>query len=393
VVPLKKGSNSIPFQLLPPPDNSTMAAGGTATTRGFFGDTGKSTYPPLETKSVTLDPSALHLWRAYGNSVGRPALLVQGLFLTTDHPTPMQVFEQAFDLVQRLRHAGRDVWVIAFSDPLAPIAAQALAVSDAVRLASESANGGKVDVIGLSVGGLAARYALAKDEATGGPSSGKVGVFATVDTPHQGANIHVGAQAALWSASPNTATRILQGPGVQNMLYHWVGSSNFDQNDCRFPLNRTIQDTTAAHDAFYTELAGLNSDGYPHKSRNVAVAAAAPAPRPQKVGDVIYRLKASLKALFTSITLCQEDYKARDEDVLPGSTFPGSLLPDSVDVSGITITLDTKFNPTFVPLASALDQRNGASPFAATFSASSGVLVHGAFPDGAVDFLAKELGA
>ena len=56
-----------------------------------------------------------------------------------------------------------------------------------------------------------------------------------------------------------------------------------------------------------------------------------------------------------------------------------------------TIRLETRFNPTFVPLASALDQRSGASPFAATFTAKDGLLVHGAFPDGAVPFLLKEL--
>jgi hypothetical protein len=387
---LSKGTNRIDFQLLSPPDNRKMAAGGTAESRGYFGDTGKQTYPPLETKSFTLDDSPLHLWRAYGTSARAPVLLVQGVFLTDDHPTPMQVFEQAFDLVQGkqgLRHAGRDVWVLAFSDPLAPVAAQAAAVSDAVRTASEEAGGAKVDVVGLSTGGLAARYALARDEATGGPSNGKVGVFATVDTPHQGANIHVGVQAALWAASSNSAGRILGAPGVQNMLYQWVGSTNFDQNDCRFPLNRTIQTATAAHDAFYAELAALNGDGYPHKSRNIAVAAAGPEARAWKVGDVIYRLKASLSI----ITLCSEEYKARAEDVLPGSTFPSGLLPDSYDAGAARIDLETRFNPTFIPLASALDLRGTATPFAATFAAAKGQLVHGAFPEGSVEFLMKEL--
>jgi hypothetical protein len=262
-----------------------------------------------------------------------------------------------------------------------------------VRAISEGASGAKVDVVGLSAGGLTARYALARDEATGGPSNGKVGVLATVDTPHQGANIHVGVQAALWAATPNTATRILLAPGVQNMLYHWVGATNFDQNSCRFPLNRSIHDTTAAHDSFFTELTALNGDGYPHKTRNIAVAAAAPTERPQKADDVVYQLKASLKLPFGSVELCREDYKARAEDVLPGSTFPGSLLPASVEVSGVTIDLDTKFDPTFVPLASALDLKNDVSPFAATFTAAGGLLVHGAFPDGAVPFLLKELSA
>jgi hypothetical protein len=387
---LAKGANQAAFQLLPPPDDSRTAAGGSAATRGFFGETGEDQYPALETKTVTLEDSPLHLWRAYGGQPGRPVLVVQGLFLTTERPTTMQVFNQAFDLVQGLRRAGRDVWILAFSDPLTAMAAQALAVSDAVRQASEQAGGAKVDVVGISAGGLAARYALARDEATGGPSDGKVGLFATVDTPHQGANIHVGAQAALWAASANTANRILLAAGVQNMLYQWVGGTNFDQNSCRFPLNGTISATPAAHDAFFTELLALNGDGYPHKSRNVAVAAA-PAARPQKVGEVIYRLKASAKILFGSVEVCSEEYKARAEDVLPGSTFPTGLLPDEVEVSPITIRLDTRFNPTFIPAASALDLGRATSPFAATFAPPSGEIVHGAFPEGSVAFLLKEL--
>jgi hypothetical protein len=398
IVRLTQGTNTVAFQLLPPPDATRMAAGGTAQTQGYFGDIGTGTYPPLTSQSFTLDASPLHLWRAYGSQSGRPVLLVQGLFVTTAHPTPMQVFNQGYDLIQALRHAGRDVWVLAFSDPLAPFSVQALAVSDAVRTISQEAGGAKVDVVGLSLGGLAARYALARDEATGGPSAGKVGVFATVDTPHQGANIQVAVQAALWVAGGDTdatggnlARQIVHAPAVQNVVYEWVGVNHYDKDTCGFPMDSSVKTTTAAHDAFFAELTALNGDGYPHRSRNVAVAASGPSPRPQKVGDVMYQLKASADLLFGQVTLCREDYPARANDVLPGSLFPGALLPDTADVNGVTITLTRQFDPTFVPLASALDLKGTASPFAATFAAKDGPLVHGAFPDGAVSFLMAQL--
>jgi hypothetical protein len=350
----------------------------------------------------TLDASPLQLWRAYPGSTGRPVVLVQGLIVTTDQPTPMQVYNQAFDLVQALRHAGRDVWVLAFADPLAPMAAQALAVSDAVRIASSAAGGAKVDVVGLSLGGVAARYALAQDEATGGASSGKVGAFATVDTPHQGANIHLPVQAALWVAGgdvdapgKNTASRIVNSPGLQNLLYQWVGAKHFDRDTCGFPLNSSIQATSAAHDAFMTELTALNGDGYPHQSRNVAVAASSPQPRAQQVGDVIYRLTASANLFVGSVTVCSEDYKARAEDVAPGSLFPGSLLPTHYDAGQFAIDLTQPAGPqsvpTFVPYASALDLKGTTSPFAATFAPPAGQLTHGAFPDGAVPFLMQQM--
>ena len=109
IVSLAGGSSHVAFQLLPLPDAMLMAAGGTASARGYFSDTGTSGYPPLDTQSFTLDASALQVWRAYGASSGPPILVIQGLFPTTAHPTPMQVFNQAFDLVQAMRHAGRDV--------------------------------------------------------------------------------------------------------------------------------------------------------------------------------------------------------------------------------------------------------------------------------------------
>jgi hypothetical protein len=395
---LAPGTNQISFQLLTMPDSTRMAAGGTAVSKGFFGSIGTGAYPPPAAMSFTLDDSPLSLWRAQAGSPNRPVVVVQGLIVTTEHPTPMQVFDQAFDLIQGLRKQGRDVWLLAFSDPLAPMAAQALAVSDAVRIASSEAGGAKVDVVGLSLGGLAARYALARDEATGGPSSGKVGVFATMDTPHQGANIHVAVQAALWVAGgdqdapgTNTASRIVNSPGVQNILYQWVGAQHFDQDTCGFPLDSSIKGTSAARDAFMAELTALNGDGYPHQSRNVAVAASGPDPRSQKAGDPIYRLKASLDLGFSSVALCTEDYRARPEDVLPGSLFPAALLPTHFDASQFTIDLTQNFVPTFVPYASALDLRGTATPFVATFAPKSGQLTHGAVPDEATAFLLQQL--
>src|SRR5205085_5767892 len=110
----------------------------------------------------------------------------------------------------------------------------------------------KVDILGHSLGGLAARYALAQDEVKTprAASAGRVAIFASVDAPQQGMNVHLAMEAALWGLD---ATAMVS-PSLQNMLYTWMGSTNYTLDQCHFPEQGTFHATSAAHDAFYSEL-------------------------------------------------------------------------------------------------------------------------------------------
>jgi hypothetical protein len=392
-VRVKPGVSAVTFQLLPLPDSESAIGGGSVSTAGFFADSGSGDqYPALETADVTVDPSKMQRWRAR-TALGRPpALLVQGLPLSSMDVEPMEVYNQFFALVEGLRQAGRDVWILAFDNVQDPVAGNALAVSDAVAQASAGANDARVDVVGVSLGGVIARYALAADEAKGGASKGRVRLFASLDAPHQGANLQLGIQTGLWLAGGKTARDILRSYAVQNLLYQWVGEDNWSKNGCGFPSNREVYPTTAAHDRFYAELNALNGDGYPHLCRNVALANAGPAPRPQREGDVVYRARATAKVLVGTIELCSEDYKARPLDVTPGALLPRNLLPTHVEMgNGLSFDLEVKFDPTFIPTASALDLRDGRSKFDATFTPAGLPLAHGELPPGGLDFLLHEL--
>src|SRR5581483_11810255 len=139
-------------------------------------------------------------------------------------------------------------------------------------------------------------------------------------------------------------------------------------------------------------LNALNGDGYPHQCRNVALANASLAPRPQQEGDVVYRARATAKVLVGTIELCSEDYKARPLDVAPGALLPRDLLPTHVEMgNGLAFDLEVKFDPTFVPTASALDVRDGRSKFDATFTPAGPPVAHGQLPPGGLDFLLHEL--
>jgi hypothetical protein len=390
---LKPGANALTVRLLPLPDQESAVGGGSVTTAGFFAESGTgSRYSALQTESVAVEPGLMQHWPARVALGRAPVLLVQGLPLSTIQVAPMEVYNQLYDLVEALRKAGRDIWIVAPADVKDPVAGNALAVSDAVAQAAALAGeNARVDVVGISLGAVMVRYALAHDEAENGPSRGKVRLFASVDAPHQGANVALSFQAAVWMASGRSTREVMSSYAVQNFLYQWVGAENFSRKSCGFPENRGIHATTAAHDWFYARLNALNGNGYPTLSRNVALANDGLDPRRQQPGDVMHTAHASAKVLIGSIELCREDYKAGPLDVLPGSLPPRDLVPTRIDSGEIRFSLDVKFEPTFIPTASALDIREGRSQFDATFTPSGGPYPHGELPPGALDFLLKEL--
>lgn len=389
---LKPGPNAVTFRLLPLPDVESSVGGGTVTTAGYFTAFGTGPrYPPLQTASVAVDPGAMYRWPARV-ALGRPpVLLVQGLPLTTTQVAPMEVYNQFFPLVEALRQAGRDVWIVSFADVKDPVAGNALAVSEAVAQASAYAGDARVDVIGFSLGGVIVRYALARDEAESGPSKGRVRLFASVDAPHQGANVPPAVQAGLWLAGGKSVRETMTSYALQNFLYQWVGPENFSRKSCGFPENRGIHPTTAAHDWFYSRLNALNGDGYPRLCRNVALGNAPDAARGHREGDLMYRARATARILIGTIELCREDYRAGPFDVMPGSLPPRDLLPTRIDSDSIRFELDVRFEPTFIPTASALDLHDGRSRFDATFTPADRPYHHGELPPGALDFLLQEL--
>jgi pimeloyl-ACP methyl ester carboxylesterase len=393
-VRVKAGTSQVTFRLLPLPVGESAVGGGSVTTAGFFSGSGNgSQFPPLETTSVAIDPSTMQGWPARV-ALGRPpVLLVQGLPLTSTQVAPMEVYHQFFSLVEALRQAGRDVWIIGLKDAKDPVAGNALAVSDAVaQLAALGDQNARVDVIGASLGGVIARYALAADEANNGPSKGKVRLFASIDAPHQGANINRGIQAGLWLAGGKTGREVMRSYSVQNFLYEWVGGDNWEKKSCGFPENGRIFGTPAAHDWFYGQLNALNGDGYPHLSRNVAVANGALAtPRPRREGDVVYKARATAKVLIGTVELCSEEYKARPWDILPGSLLPANVVPTKAELgNGLRFDLEIRFEPAFIPTTSALDVRDDRSKFDAVFTPKAPAH-HGELPPGSLDFLLKEL--
>lgn len=155
----------------------------------------------------------------------------------------------------------------------------------------------EIVVIGKSMGGVIARYSLAKAEQLG--MNIPVKKFISIDAPQKGAQINLTYQASALKLSqsggqllfinlfggntlvPN-AIQMLDSDAAKNMLYWHVRlvesqiKSNID-NECPFNENNLVQirkDASVWHDQFYSELSklGKGPGGYPSYCKNYAIA-------------------------------------------------------------------------------------------------------------------------
>ncbi len=134
---------------------------------------------------------------------------------------------------------------------------------------------GSVDniVIGFSMCGLVARYAIRKMEVDG--IAHHVRLLVCYDTPHQGANVPVGMTQLLWESSPTLLTQVilkffakgwrnyykaLTTPAAMQMLLHWGGN-----------MTGGVGSKSPAFDTFRASLSSLGNNGYPQMCRNIAI--------------------------------------------------------------------------------------------------------------------------
>mgnify|MGYP003624328272 FL=1 len=194
-------------------------------------------------------------------------------------------------LHNELSNQGYDIVFLNFTNSTTYIQRNALLLEEVIKWvnAEKAANSSteKNAVMGFSMGGLVARYALADMEDKN--INHQTGLYVSMDTPHQGANVPVGLQAAFRHLSNisfkvgvlgitpvtvslddfvdlNEVREIFDSPAAQHLLRNYVPQST---------LSLSINST--AHNAFIQDLKsqGLSgSNGYPSRwgIRNVAIA-------------------------------------------------------------------------------------------------------------------------
>jgi len=315
----------------------------------------------------------MQLYPAYDGSYRDPVVIVEG-FDPLNQKLPPDVYAQVNPRggIDTARAAGRSVWVVNLGDGGGAISANAKLVSLAIQQAAGygGPTGTKVDLVGVSMGGLISRYALASDEQTGGASDGLVRLFVSGDSPQQGANGNPGFQELVLFQDDPAALPSVRSDASLSMLYTSVRT--YSTNGCvlgALPSHTSYTASTAAHDWFYANINSLNGDGYPHKCRRVAISNGNWSALPYSVGSALFdcRTYATFPWRFK---VCSETYYALSGDVAPGS-LAGDFAPGNIREA--SFELDQHFVPCFIPTVSALDFRGGASMFDRTLTQAAAV--------------------
>ncbi|MFD9869793.1 esterase/lipase family protein [Streptomyces niveus] len=191
---------------------------------------------PVGEATASQAPAADEEWQLPGGSarvyygtgqkgVVRPVVLADGFNLgPTDFNSLWDGLENGrFPFVSELRRRGRTLILVGFDERSESILRNAEAVVAAIlRTGAEQLGDTRLLVGGFSMGGLVARYALAKLEQQ--RVDHRAGVFLSFDSPHRGAWVPIGLQAFAHrtAAVDDTYLRQISSPASQQMLWRYL---------------------------------------------------------------------------------------------------------------------------------------------------------------------------
>ncbi|MFE1440340.1 esterase/lipase family protein [Streptomyces sp. NPDC058739] len=181
-------------------------------------------------------PPADEVWELPGGSarvyygegqkgVVRPVVLADGFNLgPTDFDWLWDQLENGrYPFISELRRRGRTLVLVGFDERSESILRNAETMTAALmRTVAEQLGDARLLVGGFSMGGMVARYALAKMETQ--RMDHRVGVYVSFDTPHRGAWVPVGLQAFAHYLAPadDTYLRQIGSPAAQQMLWRYL---------------------------------------------------------------------------------------------------------------------------------------------------------------------------
>jgi pimeloyl-ACP methyl ester carboxylesterase len=168
-----------------------------------------------------------------------------------------------------------DIVYVDNTDGVDDIRRNAKVFEEAIKYVNKNKAGDFENVVmGISMGGLVARYALRKMEIAG--KDHKACKYISVDSPHKGANVPVGAQALIrhvenidfnlfWFITVYNATQIDDNIGAAVKLLN----SKATKQLLMYNVTKDFTYDNSDHDTFMAEYESL---GVPQKCQNIAIA-------------------------------------------------------------------------------------------------------------------------
>jgi hypothetical protein len=219
-------------------------------------------------------------------------VFVRGLeesVLAPNETEPYRLYKSTFDL---LRSKGFDIIFLDFKEGATYIEKNAMVLKKLIKMLNGDKNTGvaglkKADtqgnyweniIVGCSMGGQVARLCLAEMEKKNEPTC--TSTYVSFDSPHLGANIPLGLQAAAWFSGKVLGDPslwfALNSPAARQLLVKTIGSEVVAGNltiapvQGSDPIDVTIpNDDFGLHTAFQNK---INTLGLPKKTRNLAIA-------------------------------------------------------------------------------------------------------------------------
>lgn len=328
------------------------------------------------------------IWIGSDGEIDRVVVLVEGFDLY-NAMTAADLLRLVAPAAQRILANGLDILVVDFADSHLPPDALAPTVARAVLAASAAAQGAQVAVVGLSGGGIAARWALVSAESAGAPLP--VHTLVLFDCPNRGARLHPALQAlTLRYGSKRDRAAISCGAALAlieetpgKVIWARIGAP-IPEGRRRVPARVTADGRHCAQ--FFKRLQSLNNRrGYPARSRVVAVAQGS------------RRTSAGERDLYYMWLPFGKDWTLKMDEA---DRAPGSLLPKLI-VERFRIRMPLglagaylRSVPTFIATESALDSSPDENPpFDEWYARADDLppIAHDGVDPGAVDFVTRVL--
>ncbi len=342
---------------------------------------------PVPLAAITAPDQVLDgfpVWLGKDRVLDRVVVLVEGFDLQNAVDAP-QLLRLVAPAAQRMLHEGLDLLVVDFPDShLAPDALAPL-VTRAIQAASRAAKGNLVAVVGLSAGGIVARWALVTAEQAGAPLP--VHTLLLFDCPNRGARINPALQALVLRYGKRNDREAFSCDSARSLIQHVPGKVHWKRIGPRLPAaGRMVPENWTPDDgrssAFFERLWALNEQrGYPQKCRVVAVAQGSRRAT-RSTGD-LYRIWLPIGHNWQP--------PMDTSDCVPGSLMPIMLavrLRIRMPLGIAGAYMDSI--PTFTPTESALDSGpDEEPPFDAWYAREDDApaIAHDTFDPGAVAFV------